>query len=537
VAIRWQVWLALVLGCEGGGGGQETADATETSGTSSADASSSDDDDTSTEESDGSDDDSESESGSEGSDDTGGVAEWPEYDANPFEFELAFPVPIGMARGSIFVHEIDGDGLYDFVVTGLDNIAVYDHWGVLLWHDTPAIHLPEAANGGYGYPGLHAPGAIAGDVDDDGQAEIAFLTNDGVIEIRDARTGELENGDALAAFAFPGAEAIAIANFRGLGDRDAIVQYSQWELRAIELDGGTTLWHVTDWNGIEHSMARVVDVDGDGLDEVVGPIFLGADGARLNAWDLEIDRGTLLAGLDSMSIADVVPGLPLEIVIAETAPDESGIGLQSGEAIVVNHEAILWGTTRPSRDIPPTGQCEREKDPDKLAVGDFDPARAGLEVMARSACARHPWVMDSTGAIVATWNVSDTAPKGWYLGGGALPDSEGGIDSISPIQWEAEGAQSVLLKERHIDGKAAIVDPMTGAFLAVFEVTAARPHAADIAGDYREEAIVVEASDAGMGRVKVFWNATPNPTPDAQPRRWTMQHYRRIKQNYNYYSP
>jgi hypothetical protein len=145
--------------------------------------------------------------------------------------------------------------------------------------------------------------------------------------------------------------------------------------------------------------------------------------------------------------------------------------------------------------------------------------------------------MDATGAIVSTWNVSDTAPEGWYLGGGIYPDSEGGIDAISPIQWEAEGPQAVLLKERHIDGKAAIVDPMVGTFLAVFEVTAARPYAADIAGDYREEAIIVEASDTGMGRVKVFWNETENPTPNAQPRRWTMQHYRRIKQNFNYYSP
>ena len=37
---------------------------------------------------------------------TGGEpADWPEYDANPFVFELSFPVPPGDARGSIFVHE------------------------------------------------------------------------------------------------------------------------------------------------------------------------------------------------------------------------------------------------------------------------------------------------------------------------------------------------------------------------------------------------------------------------------------------------
>ena len=471
--------------------------------------------------------------------DTGeGGAGWPEYDANPFTFELDFPVPIGIAaRGAIFVHEIDGDGLYDFVVTGMDNLAVYDHWGVLLWHDTPPINLPESANGGAGYPGLYAPGAIAGDMDDDGEAEIAYITTEGIIRIHDGRTGALENGEQEAAFTFPGGGALAIANFRGLGDRDAIVQYSQSELRAIALDTGETLWHVTDWYGIEHSMARVVDVDGDGRDEVVAPIFLGPDGQRLNAWDLEQDQGTVLAGLDSLGVGDIVPGYPLEIALAETAPDKTGVAEQSGETIVVNPDAILWGTTRDPLDIPDTYQCEREKDPDKIAVGDFDATRDGLEVFARSACGHHPWVMDATGAIVATWNVMDTAPPGWNLGDPAIPDSEGGIDTISPIQWEAAGGQLALLRERDRDGMAALVDAMTGAFVVVFDVTAARSYAADIAGDYREEAIIVESSETGNGRVKVFWNATPNPTPDAQPRRWTMQHYRRIKQNWNYYSP
>jgi hypothetical protein len=224
------------------------------------------------------------------------------------------------------------------------------------------------------------------------------------------------------------------------------------------------------------------------------------------------------------------------VALAETAPDDSGIGVQSGEAIVVNPGQIVWGTTRPSEDIPPTGQCATEKDPDKLAVGEFDVSRPGLEVFARSACARHPWVMDATGAIFATWNVSDTAPAGWFLGGDPIPDSEGGIDVVTPIQWNSSGEQHVLVKERHMDGKVAIVHPTTGAFAQVYDTLAARTYVADIAGDHREEAVIVEASDAGNARVKIFWNETPAEGP-AQPRRWTMQHYRRIKQNHNYYSP
>jgi hypothetical protein len=469
---------------------------------------------------------------------TGGpTADWPEYDANPFVFELAFPVLPTTARGSIFVHELDGDGLFDFVVTAEGTVSAYDHFGALLWLESASIHLPEAANGGGGYPGRHAPGAIAADIDGDGSAEIAFIGDDGIVRIRDGASGAPRNAENEAAFTFPGAEAIVAANFRGLGDRDALVQYTQNELRAISLEDGATLWQTTEWSGMEHSAVRVADMDGDGLDEVIGPNFLGPDGVRLNGWDLQADRGTVVVGLDSLAVGDVVPGMPLEIALAETAPDESGIGIQSGETIVVNPDAILWGTTRPSEDIPPTGQCATEKDPDKLAIGDFDPASAGLEIFARSACANHPWVMGSDGAIVATWNIADTAPEGWYLGGGKFPDSEGGIDVVTPIQWDAEGAQHVLLKERHLDRKAALVAPMSGAFLQVFDVLAARTYVADIAGDYREEVIVVEASATGNGRVLVFWNETPNANPSARARRWDEQFYRRIKQNWNYYSP
>jgi hypothetical protein len=469
---------------------------------------------------------------------TGGeTADWPEYDANPFVFELAFPVLPVVARGSIFVHELDGDGLFDFVVTGEGTVSAYDHFGALLWLENASIHLPEGAGGGIGFPGRHGPGAIAADVDGDGRAEIAFIGDDGIVRIRDGATGAPLFAENEATLTFPGAEAIVVANFRGLGDRDALVQYNQNELRAISLADGAMLWQTTEWSGMEHSSVRVADMDGDGLDEVIGPNFLGPDGVRLNDWDLQADRGTVVGGLDSLAVGDVVPGMPLEIALAETAPDESGIGIQSGETIVVNPDAIQWGTTRPSEDIPPTGQCATEKDPDKLAIGDFDAARAGLEIFARSACANHPWVMGSDGAIVATWNIADTAPEGWYLGGGKFPDSEGGIDVVTPIQWDAEGGQRVLLKERHLDRKAALVDPMNGTFLQVFDVVAARTYVADVAGDYREEVIVVEASDAGNGRVLVFWNDTPNANPNARERRWSEQYYRRIKQNWNYYSP
>jgi hypothetical protein len=470
-------------------------------------------------------------SGGSGTGGTGGDGSWPEYSSNPYVFELDFEVPPVTAQGSIFAHELDGDGLMDFVVTATGNVAAYDHWGGLLWREQVAIRLSDSANGGYGFPGRHAPGAIAGDMDGDGQAEVAYLTESGRLRIHDGKTGALKS----EAHEFPGAEAIAIANFRGLGDRDALVQYSQWELRAISLEDGQTLWHTQTWEGIEHSAVRVADVDGDGRDDVVGPNFLGPDGVRLNGWDLAQQRGTHYDGLDSLAIGDIVPGGPLEVAVAETAPDKSGIGIMSGETIVTNPDAIVWATIRPSEDIPPTGQCATEKDPDKLAIGDFDSSRPGLEVFARSACANHPWLMDATGAIFASWNVADTAPAGWFLGGPPVEGSEGGIDVVTPIRWQSGDQQQLLLKERHLDRMAAIVSATDGVFMKVFDVTAARSYAADVAGDHREEAIIVEARTGQNGRVLIFWNDAPSSETRERP--WAAQHYRRIKQNYNYYSP
>ena len=73
------------------------------------------------------------------------------------------------------------------------------------------------------------------------------------------------------------------------------------------------------------------DLDGDGRDEILGPILLDANGKRLGAWDLERDRRTHLRSLDSLTVGDVVPGLPLEIVLAEQGGNNEAITLNAEE--------------------------------------------------------------------------------------------------------------------------------------------------------------------------------------------------------------
>ncbi len=100
------------------------------------------------------------------------------------------------------------------------------------------------------------------------------------------------------------------------------------------------------------------------------------------------------------------------------------------------------------------------------------------------------------------------------------------------IDWDGDEEDEILGKERHKNGAGAIVDPMTGRFVKIFPAKALRIYAADITGDYREEVIIIDED----GHVKCFWNEEANDNPP-KPRYWPQQHYRRQKQNWNYYSP
>jgi len=446
------------------------------------------------------------------------IDDWPNYPTNPYVITLEQAVQPDEIRGSLFVHELNGDGLMDFVVTGPNIVGAYDHMGGLLWKKNEGINLPGAANSGQGYPGTHAPGAIAGDMDGDGNAEVAYLKSSGDLRIRDGATGVVE-----ATYNFPGAQALAIANLRGLGDRDAVLQYNQKELRAINLENGQTLWHTTTWLGLEHSQVRTIDMNGDGLDEIIGPVFLNDKGVKVSDWNLKKDYGSSLGGLDSIAVGDVVPGGCLEFALAEQGGNNS--------TILANSAQVYWSKKQSPNKIPATGQCKNEKDPDKVAVGEFDLSSPGLETFARSACSHHPWVHDAQGDIIASWNLTDTAPAGWHTYDGS---KEYGIEEIRAIDWTGGDKRHLLLKERHLEGKAGIVDAMNGNFLKVFDVSAARSYASDIAGDHREEVIILTAG-TNKGKITIFWNDAPNT--DEKPRPWDVQYYRRTQQNWNYYSP
>jgi hypothetical protein len=418
------------------------------------------------------------------------------------QFRLQQPTPD--EGGGIFAHDVTGDGSPDFVVTSPGHIGVYADADEALWVRQVPIKL---------FDYYHHPSAIAGDMDGDGEQEVAYLTDANELAILNAKTGDTEKTIAEIG----NAVAVAIANLRDDGDRDAILQYSQTSLRAIRLDTGARLWETDEYRGIEHSPLRQADLDGDGLDEVAGASIIDHDGGKMNAWDL----GGVYRHVDSIVIADIVPGYPLEVALAEQRGANS-------HTDVVNSDRILFRSLNPWN----------WEDPDKLAVGDFDPDRPGLEIFNRSSGGdgaaprgteepyryeEAPWVLDSRGNLISKYYVNDKKPP-WWTGHG--------LEEICRIDWDGDGADEIVAKERHKNGAGAIVDPITGDFRAVFPGKAIIIYAADVLRDYREEVVLVDED----GLVRVFSNAGRHHDPN-RPRYWTQQHYRRQKQNWNYYSP
>lgn len=372
-------------------------------------------------------------------------------------------------------------------------MEAYDHFGQALWVKQVDIHL-LGADGVVGLPGIHGPSVQAADVDGDGKAEVLFLKTDGSLVVCDGATGQEER---TAKPALPDGAArwqhLVVCNLRGQGDRDLILQTSGQDERpagtfpagrfvtalAMEDLEGQPRWSTGHFHGQAHGGLKVADLDGDGRDEVCGLSLYDHDGTFLT--DGDPPQGAW--HIDSMAIGDVRPDRPgLEVTVTVEGTRHVGLlGVQGG----------LWWRRYEHREA------------DKVAVGEFDLSRTGLEI--------------------------------WGRGSFDSPDDRGqfvfDVEEIWAIDWTGEPSQLLAAKERHESGDVAVFDPMTGRFLERFPEKADRLYVADVSGDWREELIVVSGNE-----VHVYHNPAPNPRPH-QPRLWEQVHYRRSKQTWNYYSP
>jgi hypothetical protein len=307
-----------------------------------------------------------------------------------------------------------------------------------------------------------------------------------------------------------------IANFRGRGDRDLLLQATDatgyrmgrfLAAYAIEdlLGAGeaTPLWRRDDFVATAHNGARVADLDGDGRDEVLGATILGPDG-RITV------RIPVEGHLDGIHAHDVRPDIPgLEVVALEEGNDR---GKLEGRVFLYGKHRAIW-----------VADFHRQE-PQNAAVGRFDPERPGLQTWCRSRYDKHqkPFVFDAAGKVVVDYRMSDVAPDGW---------TRSGVEVIFTIDWTGERRQHAVAKERHTAGDVAIFDPMTGRFLHRFRERADRLYVADVSGDWREEVIVVSGN-----RLNIYENDAANPDP-GRARLWEQQSYGRSKMTWNYYSP
>jgi len=432
---------------------------------------------------------------------------WPQYEANPFAIKMEIPPPKDSA-GGIIVADVDDDGLIDYVVTVPGHVAAYHHGGKKLWIAKVDVRVAGSAET-HGLPGHHGPGVQAGDCDGDGHTEVVFVTQDGKLHVLAGATGKAKTVLDLPQ---PFKDGMAwqqaiLCNLRGRGVRDVIVQTTNKTgykmgryMAAYAIDApAKPLWQTDGYLGCAHTGARVADLNGDGLDEVLGATVFGPDGKLLFALPMKGGH------LDSIFVGPILPDVKtLQIV-----------GLQEGggnHVYLWDHAKMHWQTHH------------QNTEPQNAAVGQFDPKRKGMQTWCRSRFNQHqkPFVFDAAGKLIGQYEMDKVAPKGW---------TAEGVEVIYTIDWTGGPEQLCAAKERHRSGDVCIFRGITGQFVQKIESAADRLYVADVAGDWREEIVVLIGNE-----LRIHHNPAANPRPKA-PRLWHREWYRRSKMTHNYYSP
>lgn len=421
-------------------------------------------------------------------------------------------------EGSVIAANLNDDGQMEFVVTAPGRIGAYRQNGQPLWLFNAEVRVSAGSSESRGLPGHHAPGVQVADIEGTRQPRLLYLDQSSTVHIHDAATGvKLRSVHVPHPEGAERWEHLVVANLRGLGDRDVVLQATNAKgyrvgryvaAFAIETLPGPPLWQHHHFGALAHGPLRVADLNLDGRDEICGFTFLGPDGQPTN-WNYPPIRPEFGKGrsfhIDALIIEDVRPDIPgLEVVLLEEG--RNYVGLAHFE------RGLLWWETL------------RQEEPQNAAVGEFDLQQPGLEIWNRSRHNRNqvPWVFDANGQVIAEYPLSQVAPEAW---------TDAGIEVIIPIHWTGEPEQLIAAKERHTRGHVAVIEPLTGRFVLRLKTQADRLYIADVSGDWREEIIVIQGRE-----LLIYENPAPNPHPQ-KPRLWDQPHYRRNKMTWNYYSP
>lgn len=463
----------------------------------------------------------------------------------------------------MFAIDLNGDTLLDYTYRSDTHLYAYDHYGSLLWK-TP---IP--------YPGininLYGAKHGAADLDGDGQIEIAALNDSDQVLVFNGSDGSLEATIDVAVDTLQKAGCLSVANFRGEGDRDLVIQtmdvsteydssrqyyYIHRSLVAVRMDTRMELWRVNQdrnlRNGIyegywgpAHGTFQCADVDGDGKDEIVGGNMIDDDGQKINlayptgwvGYDTSIAHSQLVDHLDAVSVGDYRPDLPgLEWAVCEEDWVDGPSEFYSMNTTLMSKDGILW------RQLT-TGLFYALNEPQEVAGGNFSTDHPHGEIWNSSRLPRidrgydsqRPWVYNYGGNQIASYYTKDTMTSGFN----SHENGNGqGVEPSCTIDWAGGKKEHLAVKARHVNGNIGVMDAMTGALVwsttnSVPAVQASSFYVADVSGDGREEIIIHDWTD---GKIKIYWNANTNPN-QPKPDKWDDPLYRRIKQNYNTYAP
>lgn len=415
------------------------------------------------------------------------------------------------SAGGVIVVDLNNDGQRDLLVTRRGFIGAYTISGQRLWTKEVDIQVSSTAEEN-GLPGHHGPGVQSADIDGDGTMEVLYLTRRNELHVVRG-----DNGRILRILQLPSPkeskrwEHLVIANFRGQGDRDILLQATNLDgyrqghfVAAYSLDNilngdePIRLWQRDDFISPAHNGARLADLDFDGRDEVIGATILSSEGEITT--QLPID-----GHLDGIYVGDIRPDLPgLEVLGAEEGP-QNRVFLYNQLGIITETDYRQW-------------------EPQNIVIGEFDDNYDGLEMWCRSRfnVNQRPFIFDARGNLIAQYDMSSVVPSGW---------TKRGVEVINTIDWTGDEKQLIVAKERHTSGNVVIFDAITGQFFLIFTEEADRLYVADVVGDWREEIIVLNKDE-----IHIYANPEPNPNP-RHGSLWTQDHYRRNKMTWNYYSP
>jgi len=492
------------------------------------------------------------------------IAENPYPGSPPFSFSI--PEQISLDQ-FIVVSPLYSNTLR-FVFRSDSKIYAYDHNGNQLWSQ-------NITNPRYTYKDRGSKHGVA-DVDGDGVLEIVAVNNSNQIKVFSAEDGILERTiDVTVDNSYQKVTYMSLANLRGHGLRDVVVQtrndpwdgtekvYINRTIIAFNLESGEEMWRVSQnennhyggwyegyW-GQAHGGLICGDMDGDGLDEVVGGRMIDDDGTPIDlgydeSW---VDRavGGFLDHIDCIAFGDFHPELKgLELVLchedhAGTADCWQTVMLRYNESDPGN--GVMW-----RRSIHELFPNDSRREPQNVAVGNFVTSLNGLEIWNRSRFGgdadsysgkkgQYPWMYDADTNLVAHYAMEDTLPAGFNTS----PKGNGeGVEIIWTIDWTGGEEEYLAAQARHSGSNIGIFKAVD--FQPIWQTTGSGDvdsvifiYVADIGGDSREEIIAYDIDNGSDHKIKIWWNT--DTYSDTRPKKWNDPLYLHLKQTWNYYSP